>query len=385
MTKKEVFLLKNKICVRRKFFNFILIAIDYFAGVFLKKRKIPEGFIPKKLLVCNIAHLGDFVSVLRVIQWFKKLYPTVKVGVLCSSVVYELARLAPEIEWIYLYDHWKLNRVETSFIKKIYRFFKTRSKALYEIKKAKYDLAIDLYFFFPNCAYFLFKTRIPYTIGYHSGGFGNFYKDCYEVENKPQYNLFFHRDLLIKSGLIKSCDISCLSDKYQYNFREKVDLPFSEYIILQLGSGSCLKTWPEEKWYELAVLLEEKNYNLIFTGAGQSENETIEKIVKKLKRAKNLCSQLSFEKLFFLVQKASLAISVDSLMNHICALFQTPNLIIFSGLSNIDLWLPDNEKIDYITNEISCAPCYKKFCDDRSCIVQISPEQVLKKALALIN
>jgi ADP-heptose:LPS heptosyltransferase len=377
-------LLKNKLFVKGSFFNFGLRVVNFLGFLFVTKRKIPKGYIPKKILVCNIGHLGDAVIVLRFISLLKKLYPNVKIGILISSWSKNLVSLSSQIDWIHSYDHWKRNRSNISKWQKITRFFSTRRRALKEIQNINYDLAIDTYFYFPNSAYFLWTTKIPYSIGYISGGFGNFYRDSYEWENKDKYILTFHEELLIKSGLVNVMKIATGREDHGYQSNTSFELPFSRYIILQIGSGNDLKKWPENKWNELAKLLEGQNFNLIFTGAGNNEDEEINRITWNLKSI-NLCNKLTFDQLFFLVKNALLVISIDSLINHICALFKTKNLIIFTGLTNFHHWLPDNENADFLINPLSCAPCYKGSCSHLGCIREVTTDQVYRRAMKLIQ
>jgi len=69
----------------------------------------------------------------------------------------------PLIQTIHPMDHWNLNVAAISFREKIKRYYHATSLALAEIKQQQYDLALDLYPFFPNTIFWLWKAGIPCT------------------------------------------------------------------------------------------------------------------------------------------------------------------------------------------------------------------------------
>nr|NGX30650.1 hypothetical protein [Candidatus Anoxychlamydiales bacterium] len=188
------------------FFSFIyfkilkILKFDFFKSkITLKNEKIKlENFIknPKKILLSNIAHLGDVLISLKAAIILKEKYPKAKIGFVCSSVSKQIIEKFSLIDKIFVVDHWKINREEISNFKKIRKYLGSRKKVIHDIKKEKYELAIDLHYHFPNSIYLFYKTKIPIRIGYSSAGFENFLSHSLIWENKNQHVFSYHLDLL---------------------------------------------------------------------------------------------------------------------------------------------------------------------------------------------
>ena len=70
-----------------------------------------------KILVSNVAHLGDVLYSLRVVALLKEKYPSADIDFLCGSWSLPLVKSCSDINNVYVVDHWKLNRKNMCIVK----------------------------------------------------------------------------------------------------------------------------------------------------------------------------------------------------------------------------------------------------------------------------
>lgn len=333
-----------------------LTVIDSFLGFFFKPQKNPPS-PPKKLLLCNGAHLGDCILTTSLLPALKKTYPDLKIGMLVGSWSKAVVENHPLVDQIHTCDHWKLNRSPLSLTKKLASYRKSKAKALLEI--VDYDTAIDCNFHFPNFAHLLFKAKIPTRIGFTSAGFGPFL-----THPKPWT---FSKESVVTSfaTLLPPHDSTFLKP----TLPKRATSPYKDYIVVHMGSGSPLKDWPLNKWKELCQKLEKK---IIFTGRGKKESEAIAYVAGELPQAINLCDQLDFNAFVAVIAEADLLISVDTSAGHIAAAFDVPSVLIYPGIHPPTLWAPFSPYATIVTSQLKC-------------IQQIDVETVYKRVISKLQ
>lgn len=281
-----------------------------------KKKEISPNF--KSILISNIAHLGDVVLATAVLEPIKRAYPHVKIGFLVSSGSKQVIEAHPLVDHIHTFDHWKLNRSKGK---------STRFHAIREIRKMHYDIAIDLYIYYPNTILLFWLVGIPIRIGYRSGGAGPLLTHYLDRSNR--HILAYHFDLL------KFLNIDC-SGRPSLPERAFV-IPKQEYIVVHMGDPTSPKSWDKDKWRGL--LKKYAGTQLVFTGYGEKENAYIAEVNQS---GLNLCNKISFQELVYLIKHCKLLISIDSVTSHIAACFEKPSIIIFRQKQALDQWKPLN-------------------------------------------
>ena len=288
----------------------------------------------EKILLCNIAHLGDVVISTTVLPLLRAAFPQAKIGFLCASSSSCVLREHPEISWLHHLDHWKLNRSSSSKYQKIRRYYETKSQVVEELTSIGYDVAIDLYPFFPNVIPVLWKAGIPIRIGYTSGGFGPLLTHPLDWEERKTYLAHYYVSLL------QQLPVKIASEPLVYSLPLNKDrAEYNPFILFHMGSGSTRKEWPEAKWREVAISM--KEYKIVFTGKGVKENTTIQRVTQGLSHCVNLCDKLSWSELCSVVSQANQVVTVDSVVSHLAAAFEVSCLVIIMDLSSDStLWTP---------------------------------------------
>ena len=102
----------------------------------------------------------------------KEPFPQAEIGFLTSSWARPIIENNPEIKYVHTFDHFLLNRSGLSKWSKFNQHMLSLRRALREMRKLRYEIAIDTYHFIQNSIPLLWLARIPVRIGYISGGFG---------------------------------------------------------------------------------------------------------------------------------------------------------------------------------------------------------------------
>ena len=156
---------------------------------------------PKKILITNGAHLGDLVNATTLCYEIKKADPNIMVGVLCGSWAKDVPLNHPSVNRVHILDHWKHNRSNASFIKKIYQFIYTFWVSRREINREYYDIVIDTYCYYPNMSIPLYFTNIPIRMGFSSGGCAQLYHISHKVDVPFEHHMLDYLKELALSQL----------------------------------------------------------------------------------------------------------------------------------------------------------------------------------------
>lgn len=372
--------LRGGYLVKNPVLYFYLKFIDFITSYFkIFSKKNNEIKDPKKIIISNIAHLGDALVATSILPVIKQKFPNSQIGFVCSSTSKELLKDIKLIDDIYIVDHSKLNRFNFSFLKKIIIYLQTKSKALHEIKAKKYDVAIDLYSYFPNSIYFFWKAKIPVRIGYTSAGFKNFLTHELDWKCQEKHISEYHFDLLKYLGFTKD-DRKFL--KMQIPFfstsTDKVTLP-KDFILIHVGAGDSKKMWSLDKWIDLTNKMTECCKNLVFTGKGFLENQQISQLIDGKKNCTNLCDKLSLSEMFEVISKAKVVICIDSLVLHISSALNIKTIVLYCGINNFNHWVINSKNILVLQKKVGCSPCYNKSgCDNMDCLNKIESDEVIK-------
>lgn len=379
--------LLGKYLVRNRTANFFLKCVDAILSLrlYFYRQNFSFSQSPRRILLANSAHLGDILILTSIFPLLKKAFPEAKIGLLIGSWSLPVVQGNPLIDWVHTVDHWKLNRANTSMLQKLKRYWCTRRLALKEIKNIEYDVAVDLYYHFPNFIPLLWQAGIRVRIGYISGGFGPLLTNPVPWQNLNQHVSDYHKDLLqilpVNKKYLQQSHyflppIDHVLEEEANSFLRKASVD-PAYIVIHMGTGERLREWPIDKWRTLSEKLVENGYSLVFTGYGQREVDNARLVIAGLSNCVNLCSELSWGGFVSTLKRSKLVICVESLAGHIAAAVDTPCIAIWSGMTNPNHWRPLSNLCQILLHPVSCAPCYRsRGCITMDCIRNLQPDDV---------
>ena len=87
-----------------------LVAIDSALSKLVPASSLQLSVGPRRILVCNIAHIGDLLVATSVIPVLKARFPGAKLGFFAHPSAAPVLDNNPNVDWVHRVEHWKLNR-----------------------------------------------------------------------------------------------------------------------------------------------------------------------------------------------------------------------------------------------------------------------------------
>jgi heptosyltransferase-1 len=375
-----------------------LCCLDKFFHLCVGNPKPSKVHPPKKILLTNLAHIGDVINATSVLPILKKAFPNVKIGFVVGSHSIELIENHPLIDNIYLVDHWILNRSKTNVLKKIIRYLKTYRQAIKSIKEDNYDIALDLYLYIGKASTISYRCHIPIRIGYNmrvgrnkSCG-GNLLTHRLIFKDKGVHITEYYKAILrflpiderfltsLKPTLVKVNDdnFSNLSSYYP-SLKKK-------YIVLHPGAGVECRKWPDLYWLELLGLLINQDIIVVITGKGKQEKMLSTILTSSYPQTIDLVDRLSLSELRAIYKNSSLLVGVESQAGHLAAELNIETILIYTGIAKLGEWTPKSDKACIVQSKVSCSPCYRgSGCKTMDCIKGVKPLTVFSSILDKLN
>lgn len=342
----------------------------------------------KKILVVRFSSLGDIILLTPIFREIKKRFPEAEIDFLTSTTFSSICQNNPHINSILQYDR----NDET----------KERSRISDLIRQNDYDLVLDA-----HCS---LRSR---HLLYKSFGSRYWFSNKFKKIDKRSWK----RNLLlkIKVNLLKEAisqreaycrllDSACSDHNYNLAtelFPSENDHLRVNDILHQFGldgkplvaigpSASFIgKSWPKERYLELADHLYKSGYHIILVGANSdSEPKWIEDNANM--QIFNAAGLFNFLETAAMVEKCSLAISNDSAVVHFAEAMGTPSISIFGPTSREFGYGPFLENSQLIDIDLPCRPCSrngKGKCHNavqRQCLVEIPVSRVFNSALNIL-
>ena len=302
---------------------------------------------PGKILVCNQAHIGDVIWASSALPVLKAAFPQARIGFLVHPASTVVLAGNPYVEWVHTLEHWKLNRRRTPFLQKLKSYRRSRSRAIREVKAVGYDLAIDLYPYFPNSIPLLFTAGIPLRLGWTSGGFGGLLTHALDWEYAHEHVVDWHKKLLAtilpcpKHTELARPELYCSKA-----IREEWGKVMAEhsiprgYVTFHIGAGGVHKRWPEENWRQLAKLCLVSGWSIVLLGHGEDEEKACSRIAHLSGDIFDLSGKLTWPLMAETIGRSSLLVGLDSASPHIAAARDVRAVCIYPGISHPSIWRP---------------------------------------------
>ena len=351
--------------------------------------------VPRRLLVCVGGHLGDAVLATSVFPILQAGYPNATIGVLAPSWSLPVFENHAAIRWRHAFDHWKTNR-SASALEGWLRYRRSTARAVSEISEIGYDVAIDLYPYFPNAARVLAKAAVPIRIGYTSGGGGPLYTHPAPWVDTSRHTVDQH--LALMNGFLPELssaplhyDLPPIAPDAEARGRtllENFGIERRRYIVLHPGAGSRRKQWPAHQWRELIDRLRrlDTDLRIVFTGHGSSDSAAIHEIRGDDASLISACDRTTWNELRYLLGNAALVVGVDSLAVHLAAAGEVPCIAIMAAMSDPAHWRPLGSRVRVLTVAVPCAPCFRSDgCGTMRCVRGVTADEVARAAVELLD
>jgi heptosyltransferase-1 len=323
---------------------------------------------PRKVLIVKPSSLGDIVHSLPFLNAIKTSFPEAVIHWVIARGFEGLLEGHPMIEklWVIDKDTWKKISNVKETIGELHALFQN-------LKREKYDLVVDLQGLLRS-GMITRATRSPIRIGFKEAREGSRFFYTHKVEGGKDIHAV---DRYLKIAAFLGCEISDVRFPFPEFDSSSFILPpstFQDYIVLVPGARWDSKRWPPENFGRLAALLP---LNSLIVGS-KGDKDISDKIVSQSKsKSVSLAGKTTLKELVQIVRGAKFVVTNDSGPMHIAAALGIPIFAIF-GPTDAARTGPYGRGHTVIREEVSCAPCFKKKCDDMRCIRNLSVEKVYK-------
>lgn len=313
---------------------------------------------PGRILIAVGGHLGDAVIATSAMALVRSTFPEAQIGVLAPSWARPVLDGHPDVSWLHHVDHWKLQRGLGSVVSHIIRHRALMREAVGEIRDAGYDVAVDLYPFYPNMAPVLRRAGIPVRAGWASGGYGPMFTHPLAWTATKEHVTEQHARLLrsvfpeVRAGDPPGYRLPVPTAMQRAGtvavLREHGVDPQS-YCIVHPCAGTPLKDWPLERWVALLRTLVAAGGGVVVTGAGEGQAAYAGTLVREVPGVVSLVNRLSWPELVSLVDGARAVVAVDTAVAHVAAAMNTPGVTLMTGPNDPEHWRPYSSRTGVLT------------------------------------
>lgn len=164
------------------------------------------------------------------------------------------------------------------------------------------------------------------------------------------------------------------------------DTSLSGMVIgMHPGAKDLFKQWPPSHFIKLGQQLHEKLGCTIVVTGSPFERALVEKVASAIPGAKALYQAMPIPDFAAVIRHLSLFITNDTGPLHIACACKTPTIALFTP-TDPELCGPYfAPHVHVVQKKPTCFPCLRKKCREPFCLLQISPDEVLKAALTWVK
>jgi len=330
----------------------------------------------KKILIVKPSSLGDVVHSLPFLNAVKERFPKAEIHWVIAKGLEGLLTGHPMIHkvWLINKDMWKKTTHIPHSFKELHTLFR-------KLRKEHFDIVVDLQGLLRS-GIITMMTGAPLRVGFKEAREGSRFFYTHKIEGGKDIHAV---DRYLKIAGFLGCMTTDVCFPFPLSFNSSPVTHHSslsgDYAVIVPGARWRTKRWPPEKFGELSSLLPLKT---VIVG-GKGDTKIANEIVSHSNgKAISLTGKTDMKGLIEVMRGARFVVSNDSGPMHIAAALGIPVFAIFGPTDPVRTG-PYGKGHTVIKEDIPCAPCFKKTCDDIKCMNNLSVEkvyEVIKKKLA---
>lgn len=328
--------------------------------------QLQKGLKMAKILIIRLTALGDVIFTLPLVNSLSGN----EIGFVVAEKGLEVIKSNPSISRLHFVplNEWKKRPFS---IKTFIEFI----KVIKEIRKEKYDIALDCQQMFKSLFIFLLcgaKRRITFKDARELSilGGNEFIKPKAKFRDYNYHiverNLDFARYLGVEPKQIEfTLPETSPEAKNKVNDLLIALDKSKPTVVISPATTWANKHWSEQNWAELVESIDKK-CNLVFTGT-KADEALINNILKrtsKYVRHTNLVGKTNIEELRELFSRSQVVISPDSGSAHLAWASSNPAVVTIFTNTPPKRFGPygNTEKYFSVQSNLPCQPCFKKKC-----------------------
>ena len=334
-----------------------LIASAAVQRLFYRKR-LPKDFVPKRILVVKLDHLGDVLLATPVFSNLRQAYPNAELHALTGSWSRVVLEKHPDVNEVLEYNSPAFCRTgPPTPLRKTFRLYQ-------QLRRQKYDLLVELRSDWRIVCFALLQVT-PKRLD----------RAALQVVNKLGFPQFTgthettrNLDVLHKAGIptpIQTTTFSVTPEDEQWasDFLTTLQIDRERPLIaIHPGSPIPIKRWISERYAELADwLIARKRAQILFVGV-KDEIPIITEIQGLMRSdSSNVAGKTTFTQLASILHKCNVFIGNDSGPMHLAAAVGTRTIGLY-GPGDPTRFGPVGAMCQTIQRKTDCPPCPETAC-----------------------
>lgn len=345
----------------------------------------------RRILIIKPSSLGDIVHAFPMVEQILHHEPDARIDWVANSEFVPLVRRHPGIHRVLSFPRKEWGSPS---------FFSSLKNFTNELRTERYDYILDAQGLLRS-ALIARTARGREIVGFSDAreGASFFYSRKVPIPLIPENSLHaVRKNLLLLESMGLPPDIRNVSVSYTKEDRTALASLLSEegftdkepYILLHPGAKRSIKQWPSLYFSDLLTRLKGALPHVSLVLVGSSEDRALLSEIAGRTRAEPLVlpGKIPIDLLPLFFSGALLYIGNDSGPLHLAVMSGT-RTISFYGSSSPARTGPFGGSGMHLTlgDPVPCSPCgdFRRFCSHQSCLVGVTPDVVLDRALALID
>lgn len=338
-----------------------------------------------KILLIKQTSLGDVLHMTPVIRALKKWKPESEIDIVTDKRALGILKNNPYINKLYVLDIYKY---EKEIFKSPLKFFSTIKEFfshIKEVRKKKYDIAIDLQGLERSVIFlYLCKAKKKYAKGKWAFVKSNYYVDINAIVGLISFLNFFDcpndgvdLDYFLPETIEEDFNKTIEKIKQTKNFEIEKD-----YIVFSPFSRWETKDLSVNKAREIIAEIKKLKDIQIIVSATSDYNEECKEIVEGFDNVLDSSGLFNLTELAYLIKNSKCMLTVDSFPMHTGCAFKKPLIAIFGPTSEIRVGpIAENSEV-FRADNIECEKCYKrKNCPNNHICIENIDSKLLAKRL----
>lgn len=333
----------------------------------LLSRWIPRHQRPGRFLVVSTTALGDSLWATPALQALRASFPSAHIALLTSPIGEEVLRHNPWTNEILVLQEPLLAH-------------------FFSLAKTLWRLRCDTALLFHASQRLALPLCVCSGAGRIVGTFG-INKGLDPLLSQPLFNQNAH-EIVRRLEIIEAVGARRITEALSYPISptEVAVAPLFEgqWIALHPGAKDPFKRWPPEHFVSVGRSLAERGYSIAVSGS-KGELPLMEEIAAQIPGSRLFPSNASLRHYASLLRSASLLISNDTGPAHLAAALNIPVLSLFSPTDPTRCGPRSSPRSFALFKPPTCQPCLHRKCRRPFCMMQIGPEEVVKRAVDMIE
>lgn len=161
----------------------------------------------------------------------------------------------------------------------------------------------------------------------------------------------------------------------------------ARFVALAPGASCEARSYGPENFAEVAARIAERAQVPVLLVGSSREVRLCESVrsAARSPRVLSIADVTDVPTLAAVIERAALVVGNDSAPMHFADALGTPVLVTFSGTDLEGQWAPRHAPSTVLRRKTDCSPCYRFTCDIGKPCLALSPEEVARQALEMLE